>query len=237
MILPFDVQTRRSLRAQKIRIVVNHEQVEVVIPSHVSVDEAYDFVVENQAWVLKTLAKFKSRPALPLLKPERYQSGALIPYQGRQWPLVLDKTSLRRVKIAFDRQFNVAVPETLEAAEVEPGIRQALIKWLRLRARDQVQALVAKHQETFQLRPRHIRIKTQKSRWGSCGVHNDININWLLILAAPEVLEYVVVHELCHIRHRNHSARFWALVAAHLPEYQQQRRWLRENGAMLMQGL
>jgi predicted metal-dependent hydrolase len=82
-----------------------------------------------------------------------------------------------------------------------------------------------------------LRIKTQKSRWGSCGPNNDINLNWLLMLAPAAALEYVVVHELCHIKHKNHSAAFWQLVAEHLPNYQQQRHWLKQHGARVMQGL
>ena len=85
--------------------------------------------------------------------------------------------------------------------------------------------------------PRSLKIKTQKSRWGSCGPNNDINMNWLLMLAPPEAMEYVVVHELCHIIHKNHSKDFWGLVAEHLPAYQQQRLWLKQQGVSLMKGL
>jgi predicted metal-dependent hydrolase len=73
-----------------------------------------------------------------------------------------------------------------------------------------------------------------KTRWGSCGPRNDININWLLAFAPETVLEYVVVHELCHIRERNHSMAFWSLVAKHLSNYAQERRWLHAHGAGLM---
>ena len=73
-----------------------------------------------------------------------------------------------------------------------------------------------------------------KSRWGSCGPRNDINLNWLLAFAPPAVLEYVVVHELCHIRHRDHSARFWALVAQHLPGWAHERQWLKRQGGELL---
>jgi predicted metal-dependent hydrolase len=66
--------------------------------------------------------------------------------------------------------------------------------------------------------------------------HNDIQINALLIIAPPAVLEYVVVHELCHIQIRNHSPQFWVLVADHLPDYKTPHRWLKQHGSRLMQG-
>jgi predicted metal-dependent hydrolase len=97
--------------------------------------------------------------------------------------------------------------------------------------------MIDKHSPKHQLYPRSLCIKTQKTRWGSCGPNNDINLNWLLMLAPPVVLEYVVVHELCHIQHKNHSKDFWLLVAKHMPDYLTHRRWLKANGASLMRGL
>lgn len=168
---------------------------------------------------------------------KHYKEGAMIPYLGEYWSLTRATTKLKRVKIEFDEGFKAHVPMSLASDIIESEIRRALTKWLRNSAHTQVQAIVNKHQEKHQLRPRSIRIKTQKSRWGSCGIHNDININWLLILAPSVILEYVVVHELCHIQQRNHSARFWALVATHLPDYKQQRLWLHNHGCVLMKGL
>ena len=79
-----------------------------------------------------------------------------------------------------------------------------------------------------------ISIRCQKSKWGSCSGKGNLNFNCLLLLAPPEVLDYVVVHELCHLLEMNHSPRFWALVESILPDYAERRRWLREHGAALL---
>ena len=79
-----------------------------------------------------------------------------------------------------------------------------------------------------------VTIRCQKSRWGSCSGSGNLNFNCLLALAPREVLDYVVVHELCHRKEMNHSARFWALVAAVLPNYAEQKRWLREHGGVII---
>ncbi len=79
-----------------------------------------------------------------------------------------------------------------------------------------------------------VAVKDQKTRWGSCSAKGNLNFNWRLILAPGEVLDYVVVHELAHRREMNHSARFWNLVESVLPDYQQRKRWLKENGDRLM---
>lgn len=115
--------------------------------------------------------------------------------------------------------------------------------------REQLAQLTARAKSVFPERATHfapligphgvtygrITIRHQHSRWGSCSAKGNLNFNCLLLLAPPEVLDYVVVHELCHRLHMDHSAAFWAEVARVMPEYQRQNRWLRENGNMLMQ--
>jgi predicted metal-dependent hydrolase len=80
---------------------------------------------------------------------------------------------------------------------------------------------------------KRVAIKDQRTLWGSCSGRGNLNFNWRLAAAAPEVLDYVVIHELCHLREMNHSRNFWALVQAHCPEYAARRRWLRDNCAAL----
>lgn len=78
-----------------------------------------------------------------------------------------------------------------------------------------------------------IRIRAQKTRWGSCSSKGTLSFNWKLMMAPDEVIDYVVVHELCHLCEMNHSKRFWSLVGTILPDYQRRRRWLKENGHLL----
>ena len=79
-----------------------------------------------------------------------------------------------------------------------------------------------------------ITVRNQKTRWGSCSAKKNLNFNWKLMLAPPDVLDYVVVHELCHLVHMDHSQAFWALVGSVLPDYRVRRRWLKEHGDELM---
>ena len=82
---------------------------------------------------------------------------------------------------------------------------------------------------------RNITIREQKTRWGSCAANGNLNFNWRLVLAPREVLDYVVIHELAHRREMNHSAAFWRIVEAEMPDYRKYRDWLKKNGSFLME--
>lgn len=210
----------------------------MVAPIKVAEHQIHQFVQSKQQWIIQALDKIaaKSRQHKNLA-PAVYGHGAEIPYQGASYKLAVRPTKLKRIKIEFSREFIAHVPDALMIKDHGADIKEALIRWMKKESKSQVEQFVKLHAERKQLFPQTIKIKTQKSRWGSCGIHNDININWLLIIAPPEVMEYVVVHELCHIKVRNHSAPFWALVAEHLPDYQSRRQWLKKHGGSLMMGL
>lgn len=237
MQLPFSYKVRRSHRAKYVRIVVSAAKVEVVAPLLTAESVIKGFVYDKRNWIALTLNRLQSSgQGVTGLAPPRYCDGAEIPFQGAKHRMRIQPHGFKSTKITFDEEFTAFVPEIVKEDPHET-IRSALIKWMKQRARLEAELTVRDHVALHQLQPRSIRIKTQKSRWGSCGINNDIHLNWVLMLAPRTVFEYVVVHELCHIRHRNHSSDFWRLVAEHLPDYRRQREWLKQNGAGLMLGL
>jgi predicted metal-dependent hydrolase len=104
----------------------------------------------------------------------------------------------------------------------------------RLAVRELVAMLVDEEAPQLGVRPARIQIRDQRSRWGSCSTRGTLSFNWRLVLAPLEVLDYVVVHELCHLRHPNHSGRFWRLVEERRPNFRAQRDWLNEHGPELL---
>jgi predicted metal-dependent hydrolase len=233
--LPFTYRIRRSQRVSNARIVVKPGQVEVVAPLQIPEHKLHKFVQAKQQWITQALKKMVDSSLQPsAFVPAEYKTGASMAYQGIEYLMTVTPSKLKRVKIEFTNGYTVYVPETMGIDEHSPEIRAALIRWMKKQSKQLVEHIVEKQAAKKQLNPRTITIKTQKSRWGSCGIHNDININWLLIMAPKEVLEYVVVHELCHIRVKNHSSQFWSLVAEHLPDYQHRRQWLKKQGCSLM---
>lgn len=103
----------------------------------------------------------------------------------------------------------------------------------RQAAKEYIPKRVAYYAELLDITYATISIRDQKTRWGSCSSKGNLSFSWRLILAPPKVLDYVVVHELCHRKEMNHSPRFWALVESMIPDYKTHRKWLKENGEKL----
>jgi predicted metal-dependent hydrolase len=104
----------------------------------------------------------------------------------------------------------------------------------RIGAREVVSALAEEEAERLGVAYRRIRIGSQRTLWGSCSSAGTLSFNWRLVLAPVDVLDYVVVHELCHLRFLDHSQRFWRLVERRRPHWREQRDWLREHGPELL---
>lgn len=233
--LSFDYSIRVSQRAKRIRLIVTPEKIEVVSPRGVSKKQLHSFVESHQEWVERTCLKLKEKKKnIKKLAPDRYENGVQIPFRGQQVKIKLQQSSVKQIKIQLDREeLLISYPLALAYQENSELIRLAIISWMKGQAMLDVKHYVDVYAKMYELYPRSIKIKSQKSRWGSCGIHDDININWLLVLAPSEVMEYVVVHEICHIKERNHSTRFWTLVEKNFPAYQKQRNWLKKNGVSL----
>ncbi len=233
----FDYQIRYSPRATRVRLVVSDKKIEVVAPVDFPEQKLHEFVAKKRAWVERTLLKVKQKSVRnKALAPDTYEHGVLIPFKGEKYPLSLVFITGDSSRLVFSAQSGFTLYLNKKNSQHQI-IRSVLIDWMLEQAAQDIEKYVSQHAVKLKLWPRSIRLKQQKSRWGSCGIHDDININWLLILTPPKVMEYVVVHELCHLKHRNHSRNFWNLVGKQIPDYQRHRNWLKEHGSAVMAGL
>jgi predicted metal-dependent hydrolase len=116
------------------------------------------------------------------------------------------------------------------SADLAEGI---LERWYRQQAKAVVSGALELYRERMGVTYESLVIKDQKTRWGSCSSKGNLNFSWRLILAPKSVLDYVVVHELAHLREMNHSSRFWRIVEEYYGEYKAAERWLKENGVGL----
>ena len=118
---------------------------------------------------------------------------------------------------------------TLPRPDSDPDVRAAIRSVLSTRALERIRQRLSYYVPRIGRGPGRVTIREQKSRWGSCSAKGNLNFNWKLIMAPPEALDYVVIHELCHLYEFNHSPRFWALVAAQMPDYEFWKKWLKQH--------
>lgn len=229
---------RRSARARQLRLLVKPSGIELVVPVDTPEKAALLFLMQHRDWAERKLVEIRERLAQksPAVRP-LLANGCRVPFQGEETLLQVQSSGSRtlisrRQDGTFDIRVRAGSPE-----EEDHQVRAALFAWVKHWLKAEAGRVAQAYAPTSGLQPRTIRIKQMKTRWGSCGPHHDINLNWLLAFAPPPVLEYVIVHELCHIRHRNHSADFWALVGRYLPEWRARQNWLKSHGAELFRRL
>ena len=152
-------------------------------------------------------------------------------------PLRVSEAAIRRFVEGKQRWVDkhlALVRARLEASEAQEHFTEEERECLRARAKPVFEARADHFAPLLGVSRGKITVRTQRSRWGSCSAQGNLSFNALLLLTPPEVLDYVVVHELCHRREMNHSQRFWAEVERLAPDWREQRKWLRQNGAALM---
>lgn len=223
-----DYTVRRSDRARRARIQVTSAGVEVIVPRRLSLDEVEPFVASKRAWIERTLLRM--RAAETERPPPRLEEGGEVPFLGEQLRLRL------RVDPTRKRPHVARAGDELRVAVAQPGpaaVHDALERWYRAQARVEVarrlDAAVARVGQSYA----SLQIRGQRTRWASCSATGAMSFNWRLLLAPPEILDYVVEHEVAHLEVHDHSARFWALLAERCPDCRERERWLRASGATL----
>jgi len=225
---------RTSQRAKRISVRYSLSNgLEVVYPPGLRQPDPEALLRERSAWVLSAIDKFRSAS---FSKPRRdYRAGEAFLFRGKSVRLKLESApSLNQITARLkDRQLVVAFPEPALNANCAE-IRQAIERFYRAQAQHylpmRAEELAHKHGFKFA----RVRIKNQKTRWGSCSAKRNINLNMRLMMAPDGAIDYVIIHELCHLRELNHSAAFWALVESYCPEFRHWRAWFRQHGPSLI---
>jgi predicted metal-dependent hydrolase len=164
----------------------------------------------------------------PSLSGTGFQEGDRLPFLGEGYPLHYVEATEGMPAFRFDGQFLVSRRE-------QPRARILFKEWCRLQARSLLREKAQSFSALAGVEIRNIRITDARKRWGSCGIKGTLNFTWRLIMAPSEIVDYVVVHELAHLKEQSHSKRFWQYVRAILPDFEARRRRLRElEHALLM---
>ena len=222
--------TRRAGRRRITVFVFPDNRVAVRAPGRPSVDSIYQFVATTTPWIQKRLARNRQRP---LHQKLRFVEGELISFLGE--PIELRAVSGRKSHFDAARRVLYVLSEKrglllAPNSDPRPLNKTAVVRFFETQARELFTVLVERYAAIIGKRAAHITVRGMKSRWGSCSSAGRLSLNWRILCAPPEVAEYLVVHEMCHLLHRNHSARFWKAVEKAMPDFKKARAVLRKTG-------
>lgn len=188
------------------------------MPVRGTIAQAQAFCTEHAAWIAEKLSHMQD--------VVEFKHGHNIPLRGEQFKLIfLDQ--LRGQTQQIDNELHIT-----GGADFAP---RRLTNWLKAEAKKDILVGIQKYEPMLNVKHSKLTIRDTKSRWGSCSSSKALSFSWRLVLAPPDVLDYVVAHELAHILEMNHSAKFWAHVAKVCPHMKPSQNWLKTNGGQLHQ--
>ncbi|MDI6698813.1 MAG: SprT family zinc-dependent metalloprotease [Candidatus Saccharicenans sp.] len=192
-------------------------------PKDLSRGSVLEVLKEHRRWITKKLAEVEERQKFH--KPRKFEEGENFLYLGREYPLRLEPGSRRF--LAFDGRCFIM------SSAARGGARELFLRLYRKLAKKYLSARLKRLAALNGFRFGKFRLSSARTRWGSCSAQGTISLTWRLIMAPPEIIDYVIVHELAHTKEKNHSRAFWNLVGHHIPDYKEKRRWLKKNGFWL----
>jgi predicted metal-dependent hydrolase len=229
---------RRSQRARRARVTLNEiGAVIVVLPTRAAEREAGELVERHRRWITNHQRRIGEAQRILAARPA-IGEGRTISLRGLPHEVVAERDASGRRYSSVEVEVHSPPSIVVRQAPTDPRhITDVLQNWLRREARRDLERQVALRAAEMKLQPRRISVRDQRSRWGSASRRGTLSFSWRLVLCPPDILDYVVVHELAHLRWAGHGARFWALVHRHAPAADHYRRWLRANESRLRNAL
>jgi predicted metal-dependent hydrolase len=223
----FVAQVSRTDRSKSATIKVEEGVVIVVVPRALTQERIKKLLDDKKLWVKQKIAL---HPQLPVTLEKQYVSGEAFSYLGRNYRLKITDGELTPIKLVQGR-LTVSVPNDSSQHKL---VKYALTNWFRRRAELKLREKIIRYSPIVGVETNGYKVKSFQSRWGSCTPRGRVDFNWRIIMAPNRVVDYVVVHELCHLKQHDHSPQFWKLVESIMPDYLESKEWLRLNGASLM---
>ena len=220
------VLCRKNVLAKRYRLFIDRSgRPRITIPRRGNAAEARRFAEAHRGWIVEQLAKFRGRQ----LSEQHWSEGTLVWFRGQHVPLELARgESGHKARLGSEE-----IPLASSAAAGEPSLRRAIETHLRRLAARELPARVLELAALHGCAVLRVSVRNQRTRWGSCSRKGAISLNWRLVQVPESVRDYIVLHELMHLREMNHSPRYWAHVAAVCPDYMESEAWLRARSGLL----
>ncbi len=205
-------------------------ELQVRVPAHLADERVAAILQQKRPWIRSKVAQIQQ---LPPHRPRELVSGESFPYLGRHY----------RLKVQEGHAVGVCLSGGILLATVRPQeqgdqrrerIRHYLERWYRTRALERLREKADRFARQMDVTPAGVSVRAFRSRWGSCDSQGQVVFNWPIIKAPHPVVDYVVIHELAHLVHANHSKAFWQLVESHCPAFALHRTWLKDQALRLL---
>jgi predicted metal-dependent hydrolase len=223
----FVAEIIRSSKRTSIAIKINKGIVSIMVPDHLNGATIELLVAKKSRWIKEKLAFQKE---IFEIKPKEFIAGEVFSYLGKNHVLKIASGSYPLLSLYEDELIASVRNKSIDNSKT---IKKLLIKWYKQQAQLIMVEKTQHYAQIIGVTPSAVVIKSFRSRWGSCSIKSLIQYNWKIIMAPEPIINYLVIHELCHILQHNHSPAFWKKVEKYCPNYKEQGTWLKLNGAKL----
>jgi predicted metal-dependent hydrolase len=214
---------RRSFKARRVRLEVRQQTgLTVIVPRSYRIGQVPGLLKSKERWISRNLARFSQSQSLSA--PRKLKSGDTVLHLGRDLKLVKQENHHDDIVVLEGNRLAVR-PDLFNNGLLELALEQ----WYRAEAARLINETADKLSYQMGISYQRIVIRGQKTRWGSCSRKKNLSFNWKLIMAPEPIVEYVIIHELLHLKEMNHSKRFWELVAQYCPDWREHKKWLKQH--------
>ena len=225
--LGFQVEIIKTNRKKSASIQLIDGQVRVRAPRSLSDKRIDDLIKKRIPWIKEKLEEHAKRPKAI---EKKYIDGEIFSYLGKNYVLRIIESNEACVKLK-NGYFVVTISKNKVGKADQ--VQALLADWFRAHANKYLQVRTDKFAKIIGVSPTSVSVKNYKARWGSCSINGAIDYNWKIIQASRKVIDYVVVHELCHLLEHNHSPKYWSCVEKFMPNSKDSKVWLKENADLL----
>ena len=216
---------RSKKRRRTISLQIKEDgKIVILAPYHTPKWEIERFVQGKQSWIVEKISE-KEKQVKEVEK--MFLAGERFLYLGEWYPLEIHESHHKEPPLKLSLGNFIVCKDHIEEA------RDLFVRWYKREAKEKIVGRINYYSHRLGLLPKGIKITGAKSRWGSCSRDNRLSFSWRIIMASLTVIDYILIHELVHIKEKNHSERFWATLESILPDYRKRRLWLKENGHLL----
>jgi len=232
-----DYKIVRSVKRKTIALQIKQNEVIVRAPKGVSHEYIQLLINDKAQWILNKLANQRRVIATPL---PTYLPNSTVLIYGIEKKLKIEyqRSKPDEALNLTEHEINLILPLYVQKKSDDNDylvtqIKKQLAAWMKAKAENYLSYRLDELSKQLKITPASYQVKRYKARWGSCNNKHELSFNYLLVMAPAWVFDYVIVHELCHIKHLNHSANFWALVEKHMPNYKDANQWLKQHQAKM----